>query len=192
MSESVTTPAVPVQSPVVEVKPAAKVVEPKKLELTEAELEQKISDRLASEKAKAEDAETTRKAEEKAARDKEKGEFKTLYETTIAERDMLKLDLRKMEGERALRSVIDSEAKDYATAVKYMAPLLKIKFDTTDEDIKKQATAIVRDYVKDNPRGGGTLKEKPTGTTNQSDPKEPDAGSVTAIRNHFQNRMASM
>jgi hypothetical protein len=201
MSES-NTPAQPGQSDVAAAEPEKKPVAdkkpadaPKKLELTEEELEHRVSERLEAEKRKAEEAEAARKAEEKAARDKERGEFKSLYEAEQArvkaievERDTLKLQVRRREADAILRDHIAAEARDYLPAVKYMAPLLAVNADTKDDEIRKQVKDIVAAYVQDNPRGTGTLPQKPPFSTEPN----PTPGNRNGAENPFLHRLAGM
>jgi hypothetical protein len=134
-----------------------------KVTLTKAELDQRIAD-AAKQAAKDESDKLAKdrereKAEREAEDAKKRGEFEKLYQSEVdgrkkdqAERDALKLDLRRTQVQGKLHAFIVENHADYAPAAKYIAPLLTIAADTTDADADKQIKEAVEQYVKDNPR----------------------------------------
>lgn len=112
----------------------------------------------------ASDAEAKRIAKEEA--DKEKGKFKDLYEgeqkkliEAQARAATLELELKRSRIESRLRDHVQAAAPEYASAIRYMSPLLSIDQNTKDDAADQQIKEIVEQYVKDNPRsrGSGTL-----------------------------------
>ncbi len=143
-----------------------KADQPKKIELTEDELNAKITAAAeaaanrerdaAAKKAKAEkDAE-----EEKRA--KEQGEFKTLAEkadekrqAAERERDAARLDKRRLEVKDRLRDYLAEKHPAYVAVAKYITPLIEFDLTTDEKDIDKRISAAADSYVKDNPRQTG-------------------------------------
>lgn len=167
--------------------------EPKKLELTEAELQEKIEKALAKQKAQfdKEQADTKAKADEDAK--KKQGEYQQLYESEVAkgkEKDAkvgdLELQLKARDVESKLMSHLAENHKDYIGVVRYIKPLINFDLTTPEDDLQKRIKTAVDQYVKDNPRNAagsvslppshGRLPKGVTMPTNQGDQNSNNNG----------------
>jgi hypothetical protein len=142
--------------------PAA-VVTPAKIELTEAELQQRIDAALKKERDAAESARRREKEESDRKKAEEQGEFQKLAqaerekrEQAERERDERAMAVRKLEVKDMLRDYVAEKHTAYAAAVRYMLPLVEFDTGTDDAEVKKRIAAIADQYVKDNPRTGGS------------------------------------
>lgn len=140
--------------------------EPKKIELTEEELQARIEAAVKKERDRAAAAaeEERKKREAEAAR--KAGEFEKLYNAEVEARkaeqqarEQAELRARRAEVYNRLASYLSEKHPEYTAAAKYMQPLLEITADTSDDDVEKQIKTVVEQYVKDNPRA------KSVGTT---------------------------
>jgi hypothetical protein len=122
----------------------------KKVELTEEELEQRITARLEAERKKTADkvAKDKEEADRKAAEDQ--GKFKELAEKEKADRLKLQAENRQLRMESTLRDHLASKHPEYASVAKYILPTVPV--DTADADLPKAIEAAAAQYVKDNPR----------------------------------------
>ena len=87
-----------------------------------------------------------------------------------------------------LRDHIQSKQPEYLSAAKYMAKMLEIKPDTTDEDADKQIAGVFDQYVKDNPRA------KSPGTLPSVNREKPSASrpETNGLATRIHNRIAGM
>lgn len=152
--------------------------QPKKIELTEDELNERVSSavKAAVQKRDAEADAKSKKDREEADRKKaeEQGEFKKLAdaerekrEAADRERDAARLDKRKLEVKDRLRDYLAEKHPAYAAAAKWMMPAVEFDLATDDKDIDKRIAAAADAYVKDNPRqtgGGGAPGQTGRGT----------------------------
>jgi hypothetical protein len=128
----------------------AKPPEPKKLELTEEELAQRVASALKAERDK--DAEAARKKQEEADRKKaeEEGKWKELADAEKAKSAELAAENRRLRITNDLRDYLATKHPEYAGVAKYILP--QIPADTKDADLKAAIEKAAADYVKDNPR----------------------------------------
>lgn len=138
------------------------------------------------------DAEAKRIAKEEA--DREKGKFKDLYEgeqkklaETQAKAVALELDLKRSRIEMRLRDHVQAVAPEYASAVRYMNPLLTIDQATKDDAADKQIKEIVEQYVKDNPRAKSSGTLPPIAKVGTGNASKSENGLASRIQNRLSN-----
>lgn len=132
---------------------------PKKVELTEDELNERIESAKKSERDAL--AEKQKKADEDRQRkeDEEKGNFKKLAdeekskrEEAEREREQMKLELKKRDVQEDIRAYLKDKHSDYIGAEKWILPHIEFDAATAKEDITKRVKAAADQYVADNPR----------------------------------------
>lgn len=139
------------------VDPPKKPDEPKKLELTEEELQSRIKSALDDQQKKADQkAQKEREdAERKAA--EEQGKFKELADKERAEKERLAAENRTLRVSSALRDHLAEKHPEYVGTAKYILPL--VPADADGDELAKAIESAAEQYVKDNPRqpksGGG-------------------------------------
>jgi hypothetical protein len=142
--------------------------QPRKIEMTEEELDARLKSHAEMLLTKERDA-----AAKKAQADKDEaerikaekdGEFKTLAEKdrqarekAEQERDAAKLDTRRLAVKDQLRDYLAEKHPAHATAAKWIMPAIDFDLKTEDAEIGKRIAKAADEYVKDNPRqtGGG-------------------------------------
>jgi hypothetical protein len=141
--------------------------EPKKIELTEEELSQRINAATVDAVKKAEEkaaAAAKKKADDDAAKAaKEQGDFKKLYDGEVElkkkaeqERDEARTETRSKHVEILLGRYLAKNHKEYVDAAEWIRPHVKFAPDDDDAKIEKAIKETVDQYVKDNPRAAGS------------------------------------
>jgi hypothetical protein len=138
--------------------------EPKKIELTEADLDARtkaaVESALKSERDKSAATAQADKEERERKEQEAQGKFKEMAEAAEAkrvkaeqERDTSRLELRREQLSNKLRRhVAENHAEYVSVADEWMLPKLTVTAETTDEKADKQIGEIVAAYVKANPR----------------------------------------
>jgi hypothetical protein len=122
---------------------------PKKIELTDDELQAKIDAALTAERQKA-DAAAKRKADEdKRKADEEQGKWKELSETEQKRNAELAAENRTLKTRIALGDHLASKHPDYVARAKYILPL--IPGDVTDDGLAKAVEDAAAEFVTANP-----------------------------------------
>lgn len=154
--------------------------QPKKIELTEEELTQRIAAATTEALNKERDAAAKKAQAEKEEAERVKaekdGEFKTLAEKdrqarerAEQERDAARLDAKRLSVKDKLRGLLAEKHKDYLTAADWIMPAIDFDLKTEEAEVEKRIGKAVEKYVADNPRGsttgtpgaGRTLKAQP-------------------------------
>lgn len=137
--------------------------QPKKIELTEDELTQRIA--AATEAALNKERET---AAQKAQREKEEaerekaekdGEYQKLAEAdrkraeaAERDRDEARLTAKRADVNIQLRDYLAEKHAEYVGVAKYIMPLVEFDLKTDAKELEKRISAAADQYVKDNPR----------------------------------------
>jgi hypothetical protein len=122
---------------------------PKKIELTEDELNAKVEAALTAERQKA-DAAAKRKADEdKRKADEEQGKWKELADTEKTRNAELAAENRTLKTRIALGDHLAAKHPDYVARAKYILPL--IPADTADDGLAKAVEDAAAEFVTANP-----------------------------------------
>lgn len=132
--------------------------EPKKVELTEDELNQRIEAAKKEERDAA--AETKKKEQEATAAEeaKKKGEWETLAKAAETKQKEAEAQVSDLKIDIAIRDALtDEKLRDYAGCAKYIKPQIDAALAGDQKKLDAAIKAAVDQYVKDNPRkpGGG-------------------------------------
>lgn len=144
--------------------------QPKKLELSEDELQAKINAALDAERKKADDKAKKEREEAERKKAEEQGEFKTLLERETEKSTTLAAENRTLKVKLALGEHLAAKHPDYVGSAKYILPL--VPADTKEEDLAKAVETAAVEFVKDNPRQGKPSTGAP--------PAPPATGNRTA------------
>jgi hypothetical protein len=196
------TPPVEDPKPPKKPKPAPEPTGPKKLELSEDELQSRIDAAIEKEREKHQTAAQKEKDEADRKAAEEKGEFKTLAEKERAERE--KSDARAAEAERkaqllevnlSLRDHLAAKHPEYlANAADIMLHVKdKLAADAKPADITKLIEAEAKAFVERTPRGKvAPPPPAPSGRASPGGAKDPEGangkrqpGTITGMAARF-------
>jgi hypothetical protein len=147
--------------------------QPKKLELTEEEIESRINARLDAERRKAEDKVKREREEADRKAAEEQGKFKELADAERAKREAAEAENRTLKTRIALGDHLAAKHPEYVGRAKYILPL--IPADTADDQLAKAVETAAAEFVKDNPvqpKGSAGAPPSPRG----SGVKPPELG----------------
>lgn len=161
---------------------------PKKIELTEDELNTRIEAAKQSERDAATKAKKTADDAAAAEEARKKGEFEKVANTEKEKRETAERENASLRIDIAIRDhLADEKLRDYAGCAKYIKPQIDVAKASDPSKLAEAITAAVEQYVKDNPRSlagkppvppgrsGGAPGNKQQQTNEQATAAERDA-----------------